>query len=384
LPLLDIDSTSVLVISGEPVEMGRQYGELFAGPIRQALTYLRTHSALNLETAYAALVEHAQRFEDRIPERFLQEMLGIAQGAGVEYADLLLHNCIIDIEACHDALSHHCHNVVLLPETCGTPQFIHGRNLDFNDTIWPIGIEIVVVRIPSDQSLTPTASVFGAGHLGILTGMSRRGISMGEVGSFSQDCAPIGVPIPILLRDALERANDLKEFEEIVRGSERTGGYNVALCHATAQKACAIEFTRNTLDTRGTFRGYLVVDDVCLSRTMQRHRVCLPAAAFRHARMISLLQAHRGAIDVPRVIEFLRDRTDLAYGTDKGRLTNSICNKLTIHSAVMLPAEAKMHVAFGPAPAPLNAYVEIDLAPLWGVETPNAGTISSSGKMGQL
>lgn len=108
----------VLEVSGTPYEQGLAHGERFASKIRSLRTRLLTTSLLPMlgrerpgiaevlveyqDPAYdegfgeALLSESAASLEPFIPEPYLEEMHGIADGAGLPYEDILVLNTFFD------------------------------------------------------------------------------------------------------------------------------------------------------------------------------------------------------------------------------------------------------------------------------------------------
>jgi len=267
----------------------------------------------------------------------------------------------MDAEASDTTESAHCHNVIIHNSASGYQEIMHGRNLDFTDTeVAPIAAN-VFIRHPANVSRNSTVAVAWAGHVGILTGMNMRGISVGEVTSYAPPRNIPGTPISLLLRESLEIGHDLNSVMKVIGRRRPMAGFNIAICDGNRQQACAVELLPDIFSKRGMFRGVLVVDDPCLTKEMLPFRVCLPSGAFRHARMVQLVEENRGTIDVSKLMSFLTDRYDLGYGVKKGRLANNICNPHTIQSVLFIPRLRKLYISHTSVPAPLGEYHLLEL-----------------------
>lgn len=111
--------TYVIELQGTPYERGFQHGQRLADRIRSFYTMLLTNSILpylNRERpdmaellltyaedryddgqfSYLMMLESGQNIEPSIPEEYIQEMQGIADGSNIPYDDILLLNTFFD------------------------------------------------------------------------------------------------------------------------------------------------------------------------------------------------------------------------------------------------------------------------------------------------
>lgn len=117
--LIDPDETRVLHVSGTHYEMGYQIGQAYSAEIRQVFTQFLTASLIpyfsreqpgiasvlsyyddprfeNGQFAYEFLKEAAHGLEPFIPQRFRDEIRGIADGSGYDYENVLILNTLLD------------------------------------------------------------------------------------------------------------------------------------------------------------------------------------------------------------------------------------------------------------------------------------------------
>ena len=114
----------VIETSGSFFERGRQHGRAFA---RQTKA-LHKRFCGSIDLAQEEVQEKLNKLESNMrtvcPE-ILEELHGIADGAGMDYEDVLLLNCSVEFGAV-DQLAH-CSNFVM----SGTPHgILHGMNHD--------------------------------------------------------------------------------------------------------------------------------------------------------------------------------------------------------------------------------------------------------------
>src|SRR4051812_36466115 len=107
--LEDVDGYRVLHVKGEPYEMGYQQGALLRDDIRESVRFLFDVKAKELKVELGgiklldpkqAIKGIASRQRKYIPERFFEEMRGIADGAGLNVQDIIIANFIPEMFHC--------------------------------------------------------------------------------------------------------------------------------------------------------------------------------------------------------------------------------------------------------------------------------------------
>jgi dienelactone hydrolase len=224
----------VLVVRGEPREMGIAHGRLLADEVKanvQAFLYDwamgdRGRTREELQAIWDRLLPH-------IPKRYLDEIEGIAEGSHVPVEDLRLIHAIPS--------RFHCTGAAALGAVTADGKVYHTRSLDYSLDIGngarPQSNAILYVCAPS--SGIPHAIVSWAGFVGCVTGMNLEGVSVGEMGSSSSDETFDGLPMVFGLREILVRAKDLAAAKEIWAKMPRTCGFNFVF--SDPRDACAVE-----------------------------------------------------------------------------------------------------------------------------------------------
>lgn len=217
-----VDGYKVLHVKGTPYEMGFQTGSLLKDDCKQLLHNLFEIKAKELTVDFMGMKlgpQHAIslifKFQRPfIPQRYIEEMEGVADGAGVDRETVFIANSIPEL--------FHCSGFALLPETTKDDSILHGRVLDYG-VDWGLQDHAVLV-IAEPDGYIPFANVTYAGFIGSVTGMNAEQISVGEMGGKGAG-KWAGTPMSFLMRRVLEEAHSLDEAVAIFRDSPRTCEY---------------------------------------------------------------------------------------------------------------------------------------------------------------
>lgn len=262
-----IDGYPVLHLKGTPYEMGYQHGVLFKEHVLENARYLldvkgeqgtlewgplRVKPRALLQT----IIDTQQRF---VPDRYRDEIRGLAAGAGLSEEKAQLANFIPEL--------FHCSGFALLNSATRDGTLYHGRVLDYGID-WRLQEHAVIV-VAEPAGGIPFVNVTYAGFVGSVTGMNARQISIGEMGGGGIGHWE-GVPMAWLIREALERAETLDDAIRIFRDSPRTCQYFYVIADAKTNRAVGMEASWDTFFTLepGQFHPLLpkpVKDAVLLS-----------------------------------------------------------------------------------------------------------------------
>lgn len=223
----------VVHLSGTPYHLGFQHGTLLrdevAANYKDALQFLAGAEAIPaLDAAWAALAPH-------VPADHLEEMRGLADGAGVKLEDV--HR----IHAVPDVFGVTCSLGAFFGPATSDGRLYQLRNLDFNREFGAQRHGAVFVVSPDHKRRFVNLAF--AGFIGTLSGMNDAGISVGQVGSKSADERHQGTSFVFLLRRILEEANTAAAGAAIVQNAKRTVGINYMIASALEKRALALETT---------------------------------------------------------------------------------------------------------------------------------------------
>jgi isopenicillin-N N-acyltransferase-like protein len=173
----------------------------------------------------------------RFDPAYLDEMQGIADGAGVSLADVILINCRTEMMFGHSELKmvcreleDSCTGLVVMPEHAATGRLMHAHNWDWRQECADTGI---VLRMRRDGADQPDLLLFAeAGALG-RHGFNSAGLSMsGNFLRCDRDYRQLAdVPLALVQRKMLE-APDMDSAMKILWRTRRFCSANLMLAQA--------------------------------------------------------------------------------------------------------------------------------------------------------
>ena len=127
--LEEVDGSRVLHVKGDPYQMGYQQGALLRDDIRELVHFLFDVKAkeMTFELGGIKLLDPKRVIRGivatqrkHIPERFFEEMRGIADGAGMDVQDIIVANFIPEL--------FHCSGFALSGSATKDGTLYHGRD----------------------------------------------------------------------------------------------------------------------------------------------------------------------------------------------------------------------------------------------------------------
>ena len=228
----------ILHLKGSPREMGLQHGRLLKDHIQQNLKTLleiKGNQALvdfgplklKPRTAIEAIIA-IQRAH--VPDWYLEEIAGLAEGAEVPEMDALVANFIPEM--------FHCSGFALMNSATADGTLYHGRVLDYA-TDWSLQ-DHALVLVAEPEGGIPFVNVTYAGFVGCVTGMNVHNISIGEMGGGGLGHWH-GVPMAVLMRQALQTCETFDQTIDLYRTSPRTCQYFYVVADGKTNKATGME-----------------------------------------------------------------------------------------------------------------------------------------------
>lgn len=231
------DGRRVLHLEGKAYEIGYQHGRLLAPNIRHLVNRIVYGAGLvySLEKGLwfpdeaLKLCERQDRCIDTV---FMEEMKGLAEGAGIPLADVRRANIFPEF--------FHCSGAAMFGKATSGGKLLHARVLDY---MTEVGLqdEAVVVAVHRIGALR-WVNVSYAGFIGSVTGMNEQQIAIGEMGGRGEGNWD-GTPMSFLLRGALENASTLDEAVAYMRDRKRTCEYFYVISDGKKPDAVGIEAT---------------------------------------------------------------------------------------------------------------------------------------------
>jgi len=240
-----IDGYLVLHLKGTPYEMGYQHGVLLKDHARENLQYLLDVKGdtdlvevgplrLKPRQAIETIIQVQKPF---VPSKYFEELRGLADGTGVPLKDVQVANFIPEM--------FHCSGFAVMNSATKDGTLYHGRVLDYA-TDWRLQ-EHAVILVAEPAKGIPFVNVTYAGFIGSVTGMNARHVSIGEMGGGGLGHWE-GVPMAFLVREVLERADDLDAAIAIFRDNPRTCQYFYVIADAKTNRAVGMEASWNKFD----------------------------------------------------------------------------------------------------------------------------------------
>ena len=287
--LEEVDGARVLHLKGTSREMGFQHGTLLKADIREQVRFLFDVKAkefkpeiLGLKVPLDArrlILSISQLQRKYTPAKYYDEMRGIAEGSGVPLDDIVAANFIPEM--------FHCSGFALGGSATKDGTLYHGRILDYGCD-WKLQDHAVLVVAEPEGSI-PFVNVTYSGFIGSVTGMNAKKISIGEMGGGGQGHWE-GVPMALLVRMALEEADDLDGAVAVFRDHPRTCQYFYVIADGKTGRGVGMEASWNNFAVIKMGESeprlpYPVKDGVLLS------------AGTRYEELARRVQAGHGAFD---------------------------------------------------------------------------------------
>ncbi len=237
-----IDGYPVLHLKGTPREMGFQHGALLRDKVASNM-----HNLLDLKgdatlvdfgpvkvkprQAIESIIEIQKKF---VPQKYFDELEGLAAGSGLKVADARAANFIPEM--------FHCSGFAIANSATKDGTLYHGRVLDYA-TDWGLQEHAVLIVAEPDGGI-PFVNVSYAGFIGSVTGMNAEHVSVGEMGGGGLGFWT-GVPMSFLVREVLEKGKDLDTAISIFRDNRRTCQYFYVVADGKTNRAVGMEASWN-------------------------------------------------------------------------------------------------------------------------------------------
>jgi len=226
-PLIDL--------SGSPRERGRSHGKAAADRLRRGAK-MYAESLLKSGVDWKELERRAEALVptiDKFDPAYVEEMRGIAEGAGEPFAAVMLMNARTEMVAAarrQHAAKHFpdgCTAALALPEASADGVLLHGQNWDWRAECAETGVVLRIRRDDGPDILTFTEA----------GGLARSGLNSAGIGLTANalECdrdyqrGP-AVPLPFIRRKVLESAHLAQAVQTIV-ATPKPGSNHMAVSH---------------------------------------------------------------------------------------------------------------------------------------------------------
>ena len=222
--LEQIGDERVLHLKGTHHDMGFQHGMLMKEEIEAASMVLRVVGEVEWRGDFKASLRQAwDRTSKFIPEKFKQEIQGMAEATG------------LPVEAVQDFTIFpelfHCSGFAMWGKATADGELLHGRVLDYMRDAGLDKWQLVIIQEPQDANAF--VNVAYSGMLGSVTGMNDKQIGIGEMGGGGAEKWD-GMPMTFLIRECLESGSTLDDVKRIMTETPRTCEYYYVISDAKA------------------------------------------------------------------------------------------------------------------------------------------------------
>jgi hypothetical protein len=273
------DGVRILHLSGTPYEMGCQQGVLLRSEILDEIRRTVYGSRIQgQQVSHLFMLRLARQIDGQLSSEYREELAGLAEGAGVSYAQVLLLNTYEDVVA-QPWPAESTRKLILslspvyLPhfrpsqafgdsqgtEAEATSEFVSDTMVDGAFSVFgaatldagllqaamfrsplPSTDELVVVHY-EPRTGNSFVTVRRPGVIGLSVGLNEERVAVTALPSPSQDASLEGMPLPFLLREVLQYAGDIPAALRILASVERDTGHNVLLSDGKRPDAKVVE-----------------------------------------------------------------------------------------------------------------------------------------------
>jgi isopenicillin-N N-acyltransferase like protein len=225
----------ILHLSGSPYEMGYQHGMLLKDDIRANIkTYLSKNSGNLNNQKSDSFFKSIDLLLSYLPEKYLQELKGVADGANIKLKKIILLNLFPEM--------FHCSAITAKNNATVNGDLYHVRVLDY--AIGKGLQEKAVLIVQKPENGNSFINVSYAGFIGVVTGMNDQKISVGEIGAKGYGKWD-GMPMTFIIREILENSSNIEVAKKILMTVKRTCEYFYVIADGNTKESVAAFATPN-------------------------------------------------------------------------------------------------------------------------------------------
>jgi isopenicillin-N N-acyltransferase-like protein len=368
----------LIEVAGPASVRGRQYGELARGRIRLGIDhYSEQLRRLSVgPDGIAGIVRNYLPIMQAFEPTYLEEMRGIAEGAGVSLEDIVLINArteIVKLAARPDLRRQlagaadepdGCTALVVSPAASADSRLIMAQNWDWKEECVDTSVVLCIRRDDGPDVLTFTEA----------GGLARSGVNSAGIGIIAnylesdRDYSRIGVPLPMIRRKALDSEHFALALHAVYT-TEKSASSNMIVGH---RGGIAIDLECAPDETFPVhFEDGLIVHSnhwqspVALSRLKEGGIMSTPDSLYRDIRVRQLLGPKVGGIRTEDVKAALADDFETPWSICRPprRGVNGV-RTATVATIVIDPLEGTLTAA--PLPALGMEFTDYALNPANG------------------
>lgn len=233
------DGVKILYLSGSYYEMGFQHGFLLKEEVKQNIRAFLNYSTVS----FSDLLDIWNVMKNYVPPDYIDEIQGIADGAGISFDEIAAANMVIIVGDMG------CFGISAWANATVDGKLYHTRSFDqpFNIKDPETGKyahenSVLIVRNPDNGFASVNPSIAGSMHGG--GGFNEQGIAIGQQVCWSKDYTLSGTPGQFRVLMVLDHASTASEAIDILT-SNKDLGWNFIVSDSKIPIGYAVETTGN-------------------------------------------------------------------------------------------------------------------------------------------
>ncbi len=232
---VDGNHLTLLYLKGTAYEMGYAHGKLCADEVRYMAHNVAPLMMLGLKKSTGEVDAIWSGYTPHMRPEYLQEIKGLADGAGLPVEDIQRMLAIPDISEWH------CTFFAATGKATKANDLIQIRALDYETGVGIQKYPAIIISQPEHG--VPFMNVSWLGQIGMVTGMNAAGIAMSEIGDdwdMNTDSFD-GRPLNFVIRDSVQFAKTIDEAVGLVKNGARTTSLLYCLSSASENQVRALK-----------------------------------------------------------------------------------------------------------------------------------------------
>jgi isopenicillin-N N-acyltransferase-like protein len=373
--MMDYAPFPLIDLAGSPRERGRLHGKAAADRLRRGVK-MYSESLLTNGVDWKELEGRAERLVPQIESfdpAYVEEMRGIAEGAGEPFAAVVLMNARTEMVAAarhqHVEKQHFpdgCTAALALPEASADGALLHGQNWDWRAECAETGVVLRIRREDGPDILTFTEA----------GGLARSGLNSAGIGLTANalECdrdyqRGAGVPLPFIRRKVLESPH-LAEAVRTIYSTPKLGSNHMAVSHATGERSgeafgfeCAPDETFWLAPDQGLYvHANHWIADSARAKVKDTGLAETPDSIYRDKRVREQLSPKRGKLTLEDFRAAFFDNWNAPWSVCRPPRPNNRGN-LVATSAMILMRPGEGHLEACPMPALNRVFTTYTLTP---------------------
>ncbi|MBN1574210.1 MAG: tetratricopeptide repeat protein [Deltaproteobacteria bacterium] len=380
---------NIIKLKGTPYEMGYQHGKLLADEIREGCVPLFS-DPISKNVQYAEkpawmrwlLMKYLEikifaPIEANTPGEYLEEIKGIADGAGLDYRDVFIANFYSDLSMAMvpGVIGKKAIDFGLVKDAGGCSSFaaagrataggklVFGRNTDYSGQgLWGPNQTIFFCE-PEDGYRYVRVST--AGLIKCNSAMNEMGMVIGGHFMGYDGADPAGVSFTIFENMIMRGAKDIDGAAEILRENKRGGAFGFLVADGKTKEAVVFESSPDLLGIRKMERDSIALTNFATTKELEkvdlmaRYSLVMRNLMGRYVRLTRLIEENYGRITPALAAEFMSDHIDPILNAERS-FGHTVCGANNVTSVIFLPADGFFWTAAGKEPACANEYIGFD------------------------